>query len=307
MPRSDVHFDSAGLQIAGHLYTPENSGAEPLPAVVVGHPGSGVKEQAAGLYAKRLADLGFIALAFDAAYQGESEGQPRGLEDPAHRVEDLKAGVTFLSTREEVDADRIAILGICASGGYGLTATATDHRVKAIATVSAVDITRQLRYGADGAQDPAVFQGMLDAAASARAAEAHGEGVQTFPIFPATAEEAKVGGQHLWEGYEYYCTPRAQHPRSTKALTWSSIDHMAFFDAFRFVDLIKVPLFMNVGREAVTAWMSIKAFQEAQCPKELRWIDGASHNDLYDKPQYVNPTVEKIAEFLTKVFENVAS
>jgi hypothetical protein len=115
-----------------------------------------------------------------------------------------------------VDNDRIAIPGICASGGYGLTATATDHRVKAIATVSAVVITRQLRYGADGTQHPAVFQGMLDAAAAARTAEARGDGVQTFPIFPVSAEVARAGGEHLWEGYEYYCTPRAQHPTLEK-------------------------------------------------------------------------------------------
>jgi hypothetical protein len=207
-----------------------------------------VKEQAAGLYARRLAEQGFITLAFDAAYQGESEGEPRGLEDPAHRVEDLKSAVSFLITRNEVDADRIGAMGICASGGCALTATATDHRIKAVATVSAVDIARQFRQGADGAQDPAVFQGMLDAAAAARTAEARGEGIQTFPLFPATGEEARARGRHTYEGFEYHCTPRAQHPRSAKALTWTSIDHMAFFDAFRFVGLIRGPLLMNVGR-----------------------------------------------------------
>jgi fermentation-respiration switch protein FrsA (DUF1100 family) len=264
---------------------------------VVGGPGSSVKEQAAGLYAQRLAEEGFVTLAFDAAYQGESGGEPRGLEDPAHRVEDLKAAVSFLATRDEVDPDQIGALGICASGGYALTATATDHRIKAVATVSAVDIARQFRNGADGTQDPAVFQGMLDAAAGARTAEARGEGVRTFPLFPDTAEEARARGRHTFEGFEYYCTPRGRHPRSAKALTWSSIDHMAFFDAFRFVSLIRRPLLMNVGREAVTAWMSVEAFQDAQCDKELHWIEGASHNDLYDREQYVAPTVGKLAEF----------
>jgi fermentation-respiration switch protein FrsA (DUF1100 family) len=295
--KTNVTFDSAGLKIAGHLYTPDDGATGPWPTIVVGGPGSSVKEQAAGLYARRLTEHGFVTLAFDPAYQGESQGEPRGLEDPAHRVEDLKAAVSFLTTRDEVNTDRIGALGICASGGYALTATATDHRIKAVATVSAVDIARQFRYGADGAQDPGVFQGMLDAAAEARTAEARGGGIQTFPLFPATAEEARARGQHTFEGFEYYCTPRAQHPRSAKALTWTSIDHMAFFDAFRFVSLIRRPLLMNVGREAVTAWMSVEALQNAQGPKELHWIEGASHNDLYDKEQYVAPIIAKLTEF----------
>lgn len=258
-----------------------------------------MKEQAAGLYALRLAEQGFVTLAFDAAHQGESEGEPRGLEDPVHRVEDIKAAVSFLTTRDDVDADRVGALGICASGGYVLSATASDHRIKAVGTVSAVDIARQFRDGADGAQDPAVFQGMLAAAAAARTAEARGEGVQTFPLFPDTAEQARaLGGRHAVEGCEYYCSDRAQHPRSAKSFTWSSVDRMAFFDAFRFVHLIAPrPLLMIVGREAVTSWMSVEAFQNARAPKELHWIDGASHVDLYDKEPHVGPAVEKLTDF----------
>jgi hypothetical protein len=299
--RTNVTFDSAGLKLAGHLYTPDDQATARRPAIVVGHPGSGVKEQAAGLYAQRLAEQGFVSLAFDAAYQGESEGEPRGLEDPAHRVEDLKASVSFLTIRDEVDHDRIGALGICASGGYALTATATDHRIKAVATVSGVDIARQFRDGDDGAQDPAVIQAMLDAAGAARTAEARGEGVETFPIFPDTAEQARaLGGQHGFEGFEYYCTPRAQHPRSAKSFTWTSVDHMASFDAFRFIGLIAPrPLLLIAGREAVTSWMSVEAFQNARGPKELHWIDGASHVDLYDKDQYVTPAVAKLTEFFT--------
>jgi len=297
--RTDVTFLSAGLKIAGHLYTPSES-AGPRPAIVVGHPGSGVKEQASGLYARRLAEQGFVALAFDAAYQGESEGEPRGLEDPAHRIEDIKAAVSYLSTLAEVDPERIGMLGICASGGYGLAAAATDHRIKALGTVSAVDIARQFRLGADGTQDPAVLQGMLDAAGAARTAEARGEGVQTFKLFPDTEEEARAGGPHVYEGWEYYCTPRAGHPRSAKALTWSSVDHIATFDAFRAVDLIAPrPLLMIVGRDAVTSWMSVEAFQKASGPKDLHWIEGATHNDLYDKDEFVTPAVAKLAAFFT--------
>src|ERR1700733_14136420 len=173
--RTDVTFPSAGLNLAGHLYIPDGESDGPRPAIVVSHPASGVKEQAAGLYAERFAREGFVTLTFDAAFQGESGGEPRGLEDPAHRVEDIKAAVSFLSVHDAVDPERIGALGICASGGYVIPASATDHRVKAVATVSAADLGRQFREGADGQQDPAVIRGMLDESAAARTAEAHVE------------------------------------------------------------------------------------------------------------------------------------
>jgi hypothetical protein len=297
--KTEVTFDSAGITLAGHLYTPGSRQDGPRPGIVVGHPGSGVKEQAAGLYASRLAEHGFVTLAFDAAFQGESGGDPRDLEDPAHRVEDLKAAVSYLTSRPEADADRIGAFGICASGGYVLPATGSDHRIKAVATVSAVDIARQFRLGADGTQDPAVFQGMLDAAANARTAAARGEKPPALTLFPETIEQARaLGGEHGGEGFEYYRTSRGQHPRSASFLDWTSIDKMATFDAFALIPLIgQRPLLMIAGTRAVTSWMSIEAFQKATGPKELDWIDGASHVDLYDREQYVGPTVEKLARF----------
>jgi fermentation-respiration switch protein FrsA (DUF1100 family) len=140
--KTNVSFESAGLKLAVHLYTPDPDTSPSLPAIVVGTPGSSVKEQAARMYARRLADRGFITLAFDPAYQGESEGEPRGLEDPAHRVEDIKAAVSFLSARDQVAPNRVGALGICASGGYVIPAAATDHRIMAVAVVSAVDMGR---------------------------------------------------------------------------------------------------------------------------------------------------------------------
>ncbi|MFF3786846.1 alpha/beta hydrolase [Streptomyces sp. NPDC001933] len=300
----DVIFPSNGLKLVGHLYTPDAPASGFRPAIVVGHPGSGVKEQAAGLYARRLAERGFVTLAFDAAYQGASEGEPRGLEDPGQRVEDLKAAVSFLSTHDEVDAGRIGALGICASGGYALAATATDHRIRAVSTVSAVDISRQFRLGADGTQDPDALQNMLAAAAAARTTEARGEGIRRFPLFPATEAEARRAGPHVHEGWEYYCTPRAEHPRSAKTFTWSSVDRIASFDAFHAVGLIAPrPLLMITGREAVTSWMSVEAFQKAGAPKELHWIEGAVHNDLYDKDACVTPAVDRLAEFFGALLE----
>ncbi|MEW2499717.1 alpha/beta hydrolase [Amycolatopsis sp. NPDC047767] len=298
MPKIDVTFDSAGVRLAGHLYVPDGA-AGPGPAVVVGHPGSGVKEQAAGLYAARLAERGFVTLAFDAAYQGESGGEPRGLEDPAQRVEDFKAAVSFLTTRSEVDAGRIGELGICASGGYSLSATGGDRRVKAVATVSGADIARQFRFGADGTQDPAVFEGMLDAAAHARTAVAAGEKPAPLTLFPETVEQARaLGGEHGAEGFEYYRTERGHHPRSAEVFDWTSVDRFATFDAFTAAPLIgSRPLLMIVGTRAITAWMSVEAFQKATGPKELHHVEGASHVDLYDKEQYVGPAVDKLAGF----------
>jgi uncharacterized protein len=307
--RTDVSFSSASLGLAGHLYTPDDEADALRPAIVVSHPASGVKEQAAGLYAERLMRAGFVTLAFDAAFQGESEGEPRGLEDPAHRVEDIKAAVSFLSVQGGIDAERIGAVGICASGGYVIPAAATDPRVKAVATVSAADLGRQFREGGDGQQDPIVIRGMLDAAAEARTAEARGDEASSFAIFPEDEEAARAAlasrsgvsvalARHIFEGWEYYCTARAAHPRSAKVFTWSSLDRIAYFDAFEHIALIAPrPLVMIVGREAVTSHMSTEAFWCAQEPKELFWIDGATHVALYDKDEYVTPAIEKLASF----------
>jgi len=295
--KEDVRFESAGLEIAGHLYLPEGA-QTPGPAVVVGHPGTGVKEQAAGLYARRLAEQGFVTLAFDAAFQGESSGEPRGLEDPAQRVEDHKAAVSFLSVHPAVDPERIAALGVCASGGYVVAAAATDHRISAVATVSGVDIGRQFRNGSDGAQPPAVVQQMIAAASAARTAAARGEAVGALSLFPADAAEACAGGRHAFEGWEYYCTPRGGHARSAKALPWPSIDRIAGFDAFRFVDLIAPrPLLIIAGDQAVTSWMASEAFIAAREPKELFWIQRASHVDLYDREPFVTAAISKLTAF----------
>lgn len=295
-----VSFLSNGIKIAGILRVPESDNpAIPRPAIVIGHPGTAVKEQTAGLYARLLSERGFITLTFDAAYQGESEGMPRGLEDPAQRTEDIKAAISYLNTLSIVDASKTGVLGICASGGYGIAAAATDHRIKALATVSAADIGRQFRNGSDGHQDPSVLQTMLDYAASARtAAVVNGTDIGVFPLFPETEEQAKAMGLHVYEGWRYYCTGLGEHPRAAKTFTWNSVDLIAGFDALRFADLIAPrPLLMITGSEAVTQWITNDAMNIAKAPKEHFVINGATHVDLYYDEQFVIPVVDKLQEF----------
>jgi fermentation-respiration switch protein FrsA (DUF1100 family) len=293
-----VRFDSAGIQIAGHLYLPDANNAAPRPAIVVGHPGSGVKEQAAGLYARRMAEQGLITLAFDAAHTGESGGVLRGLEDPAQRIEDIKSAVSFLSVHPDVDPEHIGLLGICASGGYAVNATATDSRIRALAMVSGVDIGTFFRQGHDGRQNPAELASMLDHAAKARTAAARGEGIARFPVFPVSEAEARAGGRYVYEGWDYYCTPRGEHPRAAKTMPWISVDRIAGFDGFAFVDMVAPrPLLMIMGSEADTRWIGEKAFAAAAEPKQLHWIEGASHVDLYDRDAYVTPAVTRLAAF----------
>ncbi|WP_405136627.1 alpha/beta hydrolase [Nocardia sp. NBC_01388] len=295
----DIRFDSNGWSLAGTLRIPGSHRAgDQAPAIVVSHPFGGVKEQTAGLYAAELAARGFVTLAFDASYQGESEGQPRGLENPFARVEDIKSAVSLLSIRAEVDPERIGALGICASGGYVPFAAQTEHRIKAVATVSALDIGSMMCEGLGGTQPPEVIQAMLDEAGAARTAEALGQAPRLEPILPDTAEEAAAAPPMGREGYDYYRTPRAAHPRSTNRFVFRSIDLIAQYSSYEAIALISPrPLLMIAGTRADTAYFSRGAIERAREPKELFWVDGATHFDLYDKPEYVPLVVGKLAEF----------
>ncbi|TDU05943.1 hypothetical protein EDD99_4484 [Streptomyces sp. 846.5] len=297
-----VNFPSQGLLLAGILFVPDSYSGERMPAVVVGHPWRGVKEQTASIYAERLSREGFAALVFDAAYQGESEGAPHGLEDPFQRAEDVRAAVSYLAARGDVDAERIGGLGICASGGYLSFAAQTDRRIKAVATVSAYDTRGAFFDGIGRTQGPEVRAALLEQAGVLRNAEARGEGSFSFhAAFPGKAELAALPERSMYrEGYEYYLTPRGSHPLSDN---WSMLraDVVAQFDAFAHQDWISPrPLLMIAGTDADTRYFSEEAVARAADPRELFLIEGASHIDLYDRDEYVTPAVAKLVEFYGK-------
>lgn len=294
--KEEVRFRNGDIQVAGHLYRPENAADKKLPAIIVVHPGGGVKEQTAGLYAEQLAQRGFLALAYDASHQGESEGMPRFLEDPAIRVEDIRCAVDYLTTLSEVDSERIGVLGICAGGGYAINAALVEKRIKAVGTVSAVDIGGLFRE-AVGA--PENINGLLAQISAQRSAETAGAEPLLVGYVPNSPEEiTEATPEYAREAYEYYRTPRAQHPNSPNKVLFTSFAKRIAFSAFTQVkNLLTQPILLVVDSEADTKHHSEQVLAEAQTEKELFWVDGASHVALYDKMEYIAPAVEKLAAF----------
>ncbi|MEV0685541.1 alpha/beta hydrolase [Nocardia sp. NPDC050378] len=291
--KSDVRFNSSGLQLAGHLYTPDSVDGR-APAIVVSHPLTGVKEQTSSIYARALAEQGFVTLAFDAAYQGESEGEPRGLENPFQRAEDVRNAVTYLSTRDEVDPERIGALGICASGGYVPYAAQTDHRIRAVATVSAADGAAFFKQ-----PDPEGFAKLVAQAGAARIAEATGEEIPMVPVLPDSVDDSTPPS--VAEFFDYYRTPRGQHPRSIGKYVLRSADQLDQFDAF--ADVAKIaprPLLMIAGTAAVTKPFSDNAVAAAGDNAELYEVEGATHVDLYDVDKYVSQALDQLVPFFRK-------
>jgi fermentation-respiration switch protein FrsA (DUF1100 family) len=209
--------------------------------------------------------------------------------------------VSYLAARGDIDSERIGALGICASGGYVPFAAQTDRRIKAIATVSGLDPANLYLTGLGRGQDPAIASALIDQAGALRVAEARGEGVAFARALPEREEETAGLPKHYYECWEYYRTARGQHPRSTNWWVPRSVEYFAMFDAYAKIGTISPhPLLMIAGTEAETAYFSREAIENAGEPKELYWIEGATHIDLYDKDEYVTPAVVKLAEFFGK-------
>ncbi|HDA1983711.1 TPA: alpha/beta hydrolase [Staphylococcus aureus] len=279
------------------MYFPENFDENnQYPAIVVNHPAGGVKEQTAGLYAERLATLGYVTMAYDASYQGESEGQPHNLENPSSRVEDVRAAVDYFNTLDFIDDSRIGALGICAGGGYTIKAAQTEKRIKAVVGISAADIGQNFRKGWTGNQDEKDINPLLEQVAEQRKAEANGAPQKLVGFVPE--EPTEDMDQETKDGWEYYRTPRAQHERSINQFPFISFDRIIEFTAFDLVDkLLTQPVLFIAGSEAGTLWQSENAYERALEPKDIHIVEGANHFDMYDKEPFVNEAVEKMNSF----------
>lgn len=287
-----------GIKLVADLYVPKDLDLKKRsPAIVVGHPFGGVKEQTSGLYAQTMAERGFITLAFDASYNGESGGQPRSVASPEAFVEDFSAAVDYLGVNPRIDRDRIGVIGICGSGGFALSAAQIDPRLKAIATVSMYDMGRDRRQGLGDTMSEADRRKALEDIAQQRWIEAEG-GAKKYVI--GTPEEITPDSPDVAkEFYDYYRTRRGHHARSTTAMSLTSNGALMQFYPFEHLDTISPrPILLIAGEVANSRYFSEDAFRRAAEPKELYIVPGAGHVDLYDRVKLI--PWDKLTSFFNK-------
>ncbi len=306
-----VTYKINNITIVANVYTPPNyEPTNKYPAIVVAHPNGGVKEQVAGLYAQHLAELGYVTITADAAYQGGSGGTPRNVDKPANRIEDIYAMGDFISQFAGVDNSRIGLLGICGGGGYSLKAAQSDKLFKAVATLSMFNTGLVRRNGFMNSQLTTI-QERLNQASDARAQEAAGGEIlyANNSATPTTKEDiekmkeqvAKIPVDLYRQGIEYYGF-NYPHPNSNAKYTLSSLLDLMNFDASTNMDLIEQPLLMMVGSKADSKYMTDDAFAKATHAKnkEIFEIEGATHIETYWKPQYVEQALNKLKDFFGK-------
>lgn len=272
-----------GITLVADLYVPKDlDRTKKHAALVVGTPFGAVKEQASGLYAQTMAERGFITIAHDPSYVGESGGQPHGTASSEALVEDFSAGVDYLGSLPFVDRERIGVIGVCGSGGFGLAAAEIDPRIKAVATVSMYDIGQAKRQGLAETTDMAAFRKNLEQVAAQRWAEVDGAERTLVIGTPQALTDASTAIDR--EFFDYYRTPRGQHPRATTAFWRTSDAQMSLFWSYQHLDWISPrPVLFITGDKAHSRIFSEHAYKLASEPKELFIVPDAGHVDLYDR------------------------
>lgn len=301
-----VFHNRYGIELAGDLYTPKNVGNERLAAIAVCGPFGAVKEQSSGLYAQTMAERGFLTLAFDPSFTGESGGEPRYMASPDINTEDFQAAVDYLSTLDAVDPDKIGIIGICGWGGMALNAAAIDTRVKATVTSTMYDMSRVNANGYFDGEDSAQARYAKRLALNAQRTEDYRSGTYApgGGVVEPLPEDAPF---FVKDYYDYYKTPRGYHMRSLNSNNgWNIIGCMSFMNQpiLRYSNEIRSAVLMIHGEKAHSCYFTKDAFadmmKENPCPgnKQLLLIPGAVHTDLYDRMEVI--PFDTITEFFHK-------
>ncbi|MBP3923619.1 alpha/beta hydrolase [bacterium] len=272
-----------GINLVGDLYIPKNIKGK-LPAIAVSGPFGAVKEQASGLYAQTMAEHGFVTLAFDPSYTGESGGEPRNVASPDINTEDFSAAVDYLSNIEDVNPDEIGIIGICGFGGFGINAAAMDTRIKAAAAITMYDMTRVSAYGYNDSMDENARYELKQTLNKQRT-----EDFKNGTFKPASGLPEKLTGdepQFIKDYWNYYKTKRGFHARSINSNGhWNMTSSLSLINMpiLQFSNEIRNAVLVVHGENAHSRYFGEDAFKKLKGDnKELLIIKGANHTDLYD-------------------------
>ncbi|HCG6121066.1 TPA: alpha/beta hydrolase [Vibrio parahaemolyticus] len=309
MNTQKVTFRNADMawDIAALILLPEGfDESKRYPTMISVHPFGSCKEQtSSAVYGKALAELGYVVIAFDASFQGESGGLPRYVEDPSQRVEDISRVIDYAVTLPYVDETRIGGLGICGGGAYVISAALTEKRLKAVVGITPVNVGRLFREGFS-LHNP---NGTLEAMAAQRTAEARGGELQVNELLPPSLEFAKENGlteRDVFEATDYYKTPRGQTEGGATRMLFSHAQKTLSWDAFAFTETLLTQPVMTVIGQKVGAFGAYRDGQEVygravvSKDRQLVELENWSHYELYDHPQAVAMAMEKVAPFLDK-------
>lgn len=292
-----------GITLAADLYVPKTTAGGELPAIAVSGPFGAVKEQSSGLYAQELAERGFLTIAFDPSYTGESGGEPRYVASPDINTEDFCAAVDFLSTRDDVDAEHIGILGICGWGGMALNAAAIDTRIKATVTSTMYDMSRVNANGYFDAMDADARYELRKQLNEQRTADTKNGSYALAGGLPDTLPDDAP--QFLKDYYAYYKTKRGYHKRSLNSNGgWNKTSALSFINMpiLSYSDEIRSAVLIIHGEKAHSRYFSEDAFKKLKGDnKELLIIPGANHVDLYDQMSVI--PFDKIERFFVENFK----